>query len=630
MTLFKFASALLLLFITYFKALSQNPYNLKDGRQEGSYCTQCIEAIKEKPKEALFGIDIHKNGDVYFSMSDLYWFEKIFSSANGITADIISKDRYGCGENRDKGGGLFKGYVLPPLYKANFKANTRSLAANHIMIKIGKLPANLIGKELEGNLVILNGNFVCYYSNFINIDRSVWELLPMGLYTDKLLNTSTSFQEGNNEFFTYSKKVQNVINFPKNKVSYNEADITRLYDSLDFKNYTIKKIEIRAYSSVEGPLNVNTQLMLGRASSMVKVLKKNDPSLQRTTILTAENWVDFLEDIKATKYAFFSKLSKVEIKRKLTDLNVLAELEPVLSKHRKAIVTVYLESKSSAFGISNANIRGAFDAAIVEKKIDQARILLKEIVDRIIDNKLPENYLNQLEIPMEKQYLSVLSDREVYKYYTMQTSAQEALDIYRELKKFDSENGQINYNICALTLFGWQSFEDSIDIKQLLSDIQGLRKQRIDESLVKRMLINYHILLSANFLTVGNYEAKDEAIMFIRDLYTDLVLSDEEIYSLSKFFAYYSQFGWAEELVYPRVSRLDVNTDLLFYFINLGFYHPAQYDSELFNAAMLNAINLDSKRFCNFFKPNDSGGASMQLLEYTSFKQLYCENCNQQ
>lgn len=620
---------LLLVITNCFESFSQNPYNLKDGREDGSYCTQCIKIIHEKPKEALFGIDIHKNGDVYFSMTNLYWYEKIFSSANGITVDIVSKDRYGCDKQFEENESLFKGFVLPPLYKNNFKANARYIGSNHIMIKIGKVPVNLIGKELEGNIVILNGDFVCYYSNFINIDRSVWELLPMGLYTDTLLNTSSSFQTGRNDFFTYSKKAQRVINFPKNKISYNEADIKSLYDSLGLKEYVIKKIEIRAYSSVEGPLKVNTQLMFGRANSMVQALKRSDPSLQRTKIITAENWLDFLEDIKTTKYSYFSKLSKAEIKRKLMDPDVSTELEPILSKHRKAIITVYLEGRSSVFGISNTNIHSAFDAAINEKKIDRARAILKEIVERIIDNKLPEYYLNQLEIPMEKEYLTVISDREVYKYNMMQSSTLEALEIYKKLKEFDRENGRINYNICALTLFEWQSFADSIDTKQLLSDIQILLKQGIEESLVKRMLINYHILLSAKYLDIGEYKAKDSSLTFIRDSYSDLVLSDEEIYSLSKYFAYYSQFVWAEELIYPRIDKLDVNEDLLFYFINLSFYHPERYDSELLKTAILNAINLNAKRFCSFFKPNDKGGASMQLLEEVVFKQLYCDNCIQ-
>ena len=57
------------------------------------------------------------------------------------------------------------------------------------------------------------------------------------------------------------------------------------------------------------------------------------------------------------------------------------------------------------------------------------------------------------------------------------------------------------------------------------------------------------------------------------------------------------------------------------------FFNPGTYNNENFNKAMLNAINLNNKRFCNFFLPNDMGGASMQLLEYDEIKKMYCNDC---
>lgn len=68
-------------------AFTQLPYGLLDGRGHDLRCESCEKLIDEKPVEALFGIHIHENGDVYFSMSDKQWFEKIFSSPTaGITA----------------------------------------------------------------------------------------------------------------------------------------------------------------------------------------------------------------------------------------------------------------------------------------------------------------------------------------------------------------------------------------------------------------------------------------------------------------------------------------------------------------------------------------------------------------
>jgi len=201
------------------------------------------------------------------------------------------------------------------------------------------------------------------------------------------------------------------------------------------------------------------------------------------------------------------------------------------------------------------------------------------------------------------------------------------LENFMELKKIDPANGHINYNICTLKFFLWQ-YGDSIDTKTLLQDINGLEKQGIDNSLVKRMLINYHILMCNEYMTHFNYGAKDQSLEYIRNTYPALKLTDEELFSLAKYFSFYTHQEWAEELVKPRMDKVDVSEDLVFYYVNLGFYHPMEYDEDYFRNAMLNAINLNPQRFCKFFMPIDKGGASMQLAEYEDLKKIFCENCS--
>ncbi|RXK58790.1 hypothetical protein ESA94_15480 [Lacibacter luteus] len=609
-----------------FQTAAQNPYNLKDGRQFGGYCDACVEVIKQKPKEALFGIDIHQNGDVFVVMTDFFWFEKIFSVANAVTVDIVSKDRYDCAGSKETKG-LFKGFVLLPLLKKDFSKNIQKIGNNQIQLKVGTLPKSLSVKEIEGNLIILNGDLVCFYSNFINIQRAGWELLPMGLYTDTLSKTYSSDELDNTKLFIFSKYLQQDVNFQKSKTGYNDTDIKPLFDSLSLNGFLIKKVEIRAYSSVEGPLDVNKRLMLGRANAIITAFKKYDPKLSNIKIVTAENWVDFIDDVRKSKFSYLATLPKNEVKRKLTDVQILNEIEPLLTKHRKAVITVYLEKRAGLSTYSNKVLGDELNAAINTKKAEKARLVLKEIMQRIEDNKLPDNYFNEIEIPLEKEFVEVISDREVYKYFLAQSSEYEALEVFRELQKLDNTNRAVNYNVCALSIFAWKHGGEDIDKKKLFINIENLKNVNVNESLIKRMLINYYILISEDYLNAGNYSAKDESLLEIKDLYRDVLLTDEEVYSLCKYFALYSRFDWAEDLIVPRVANLNVNENLLFYFINLSFYYPNRYKNDVFKAALLNALNLNSERYCDFFKPNHKGGASFQLLEESIFKTYYCENC---
>lgn len=606
---------------------AQIPYGLFDGRDADLRCETCEKVINEKPIEVLFGIDVHENGDVYFSMTNKQWFEKLFSSPNsGISADIVVRDRYTCGRALPNTGNLLRGHLLPPLYKSNFKQNMKELQNGHVLIKIGKLPPKLLNKDVEGNLVIVNGNAICYYTNFVNIDRSVWDLLPMGLYTDSLIQHQSPGAGDHDVLFTYSKKIQVTVPFEKGKTEFKPADIKPLYDSLRLKDFVIRKIEIRAYSSVEGSEKVNDNLMQGRATSMISALRQFQPSMKRIRIIPAENWVEFFRDVKNSPYPQLASLSKAEIKQRLVDKAVLDKLEPVLATHRKAVVTVFVDAKTEAAKMPDANIITAFQNAITARDIPTARMIQKELVDRIIDNKLPQEYMSRLEVPMSKDYSPVLSDREVYKFLLQHTSEYEALENFEAIKKLDPNNGRVNYNICALRFFLWQH-GDSINTKSFSQEINALEKLGISNSLVKRMQINYHILMCNEYMNTFNYAAKDQSLVYIRNTYPPLNLNDEEIFSLAKYFSFYSRQNWAEELVEPRIDKIDASEDLVFYYVNLGFYHPSEYSTEKFRDAMLNAINLDRERFCKFFVVIDKGGASMQLLEDDDLRRIYCENC---
>lgn len=619
--------------LTFFLSLitassfAQLPYNLMDGRQH-KYCKSCQDIIDSKPKEVLFGIQINSNGDIYFSMTDKEWFHKIFKSdAYGVTVDLVSKDRYSCTNTSASKTGLPKGTLLMPVYRNDLLKGMEPLTEGAVFVKIGKVPDRLIHKQLEGNLVIVNGNLICFYSNFLNIDRNVWQLLPMGLFTDSLIQPAQISNTEPGDFYTYSQKATLVIPFQKGSTGFNSIYLNRFYDSIQLSNYHIRKIEIRAYSSVEGSEKFNKELVQKRADTILQALKKYAPSLKRINVLTAENWMDFFSDIHETALGELEQASKAGIKQKLTDKNILAQAEPLLAKERKAVVTLYLEKKSAIVFNTEELLLSEFKKAVSEKNINNARAIQKELTEQILDNKLPTSYLNKLEVPQSKEFSMLLNDREVYRYLLKATSEYEALNNFLLLQQLDHSNGHIAYNICTLRFFMWQFGGDTTAQALLSKEINHLPALGINNLLVKRMLINYHILNCEDNMRRYNYDGKDSSLETIRSTYDSVTLNDEDIYSLAKYFAYYAHHDWAEEIITPRMDKIDVSEDLLFYYINLQFFNPSIYDSDEFQKACINAVNIHAERFCQFFLPNDKGGASMQLLDYDEIKSLYCESC---
>lgn len=614
--------------LTGYFSYSQNNPRFIDGR-EHNYCTKCRSVLDDMPKEVLFGIQINDDGSVYFSISDKQWFEKIFkNNSYGVTVDVISKDQYNCKKNFNESVNIPRGFVLPGIYKDDLVRNSSELVKGSIFSKIGNIPSSLIGKELEGNLVILNGPYICYYTNFVDIDRSTWNLLPMGLFTDSLLHESQDNNSIRKDYFTYSNKIQLEIPFAKGSPDFDAGYLKKYYDSINLSAARIKKVEIRAYSSIEGAEKTNRELMAKRAESVISALKKYQSTIPVNNIITAENWLDFFQDIQDTKFSKLQNLSKLEIKKQLSQPGISSEAESILSKHRKVIVTLYLEQKTSFASENDSSLSTEFKKSITAKNIARVQNIQKEIANRIADNQLPLSYLDKLEVPKSKEFSPVLNDREVYRYLLKATDEYEAFKSLMDIKSMDPGNGKLNYNICVLRFFMWQFGNDTLSREVLLNEINALSKQGIPLSLSKRMKINYYILKSEDQLRNFQYEAKDSSLEEIRSLYENITASDEDIYSLAKYYSFYAHQEWAQEIIEPRISDVKVAENLVFYYLNLLFFQPDMYDTDEFKKAALNAVNLNAKRFCTFFKPNGKGGASMQLLDYEEIRKLYCSECN--
>lgn len=620
---------LLALTVFCFKSNAQNIYGLTDGRDKDQQCDACQEIIQSKPKEVLFGIHFIK-GEVYFSMTNETWFNKIFTQpTDGITVDIVAKDQFDCKNDPPLENKFPKGVFLKPVLLPELRKNLVKEFDGGVMIKLGPIPKELSGKEIEGNFVVIRNRKICYYTNFTHIERSLWNLLDMGLYTDSLVNREEIQNDSTSEpkYFSYTKKITVVVPFERGRSNFRAEDIKPLYDSLNLAAYSVKKIVVRSFSSVEGAYEVNVKLQQQRAENITKAIQSFQKKKIRMEIMSGENWVEFMQDVSSSPQKELTTLSKFEIKKKLADKTLLSELEPILSKHRKAVITIFANERNTADDIPDKDMISSFQKAITQKDLDKAILIQRSIFERVRDNNLPASYFDNLEIPTEKAFSRLLNDREIYKYFLNKIYEDEAIENLKELEKLDPDNGKIKYNICALQIVLWQFNDSLIDKTKLLSQIKGLSKYGIREGLIKRMLVNYNIIMAEIHVKNEKYEAKDKVLFEIKENYMDKSFTDRDLLSLGKYFSQYAQYEWADEIITPRMNKLDVDEDLLFFYINLSIFTQKDFSEDTYFNMLLNAISINNARFCRFFNPTDKGGISMQLLSKEFWKKMYCENC---
>jgi hypothetical protein len=602
---------------------------IEDGRSEAG--GEAFEKFMEEvPKEVLYNIRFHGDS-VIFSITSYNWFFKIFQDETlGISADIVSKDQFRCGKKEISQEDWNIGTLIPPVYSSMLKNRIVKQEDGSAEIYLGQLPWELRSKEIEGNLVIVKNNKVYYYTSLPSLEESQWELLDMGLYTDSLMRIERTHygQDTTVKKLYFTQKKTMIIPYGKGKTEFSETDGARLLRTMNLDGYRVEKISVRAFSSVDGDLNANNEVQKKRADNIVNIIQNNQKDSIKIDVVTAENWVEFMQSIEKSPFSYLKNLSKAEIKKRLEKKALLDSLESRLSKQRKAVVTVYLIPQSEIDGINDERMLDSVNSSIKRRDIDKSVRILRAIFEKIADKKVPSDFIDKIEVPAEKEFTRLLNDMQVYKNML---GIQSDFDALAELKKIDNiapGNGKIKYNICALQLHVWQYDEKFMNKDQFAAKIADLKNYGVPLSLVKRMLINYNIVLCEIYMKQENFDAKDRVLSEIKNNYINRDLSDLDLLAIGRYFCYYDQLDWANDIIMHRIDKLDVSEDLLFFYINLSCIRNVNFEESGNRNMVLNAININPKRFCRFFNSSQNGGISMQLLLESFWKKMYCANCN--
>lgn len=616
-----------------FKILGQENYKLKDpGKKYYSRCEECLELIKSRPKEIEYHVFLRNNDHLYFYVSNKEWFYKMFDDrGDGIAVDIISRSVYECGKYYyEKRNSWVKGKLLKPVFKKELEQNIVYEQNNEIVIDLGVVSTEYTKKDYEFNLLFIQNNNFCYYRIFSNLQSYRWDLLDMGFYFDTLSNKSLlekgmSEQE---EYILHHKVLQFEIPFEKNASAFSKEDIKPLYDSLNLTDFTIQKISIRAYSSIEGDDERNRELQEERAGSIVAALQSYQKPSIITDIMVSENWVDFLNDILLTEYSYLSDLSKAEIKQELKDRELERKLEPYLKKHRKAIIVLNLQKKDKYKNLSGSVLIDLFSKSISDKNLEEAIEIQNSVFEKVRLHELPTGFIDKLEIPAKSEFSLLLNKRSIFKYLMNESDVFIAYDELKELENMIPNDGHLKYNICALRFKIWLLGESAFLPKDFKKEIMELEKFGIHGNLIKRMLINYNILMCEYYMRDSDYDGKTRCINYIYSNYKNLPMSDQDYLSLAQFLASYRETELAINLLRNKVKTVDVDEDLLFYYINLTIIDDDMVSSSDYRTILLNAFNINPQRFCQIFNSNRDGGVSFQLLRNTYLRDSFCENCH--
>ena len=625
---FKTLFICLVLLVVSNTVFSQNTFDIIfPGNDREQKCKQCFQIFSQKPKEVQFSIKREKD-NLYFQVNDKNWFNLLFKNAgDGIAVDAVVKDRYSC-EYETISSTQIRGLLLKPIYSKQLKSGLKPDGENAYRVHVGRVPEAFLNDELEYNILFLSNKILCNYYWIYNLESYPWDLLDMGMYLDSLTYTTKQIKASEKEgYILKNKTLKFKIPFEKNKSEYSQEDIKPIYDSLRLTDFNIKTINIKAYSSIEGSLERNIELQEQRANSIVKALQTFQKPAIKTNISTSENWVEFLNDIKGTKYKALDKLSKKEIKAKLVG-NLSNEIEPILMQHRKAVLELELQKKDKYKSMSANELLNKFNSAIEEEKLDEAKEIQNSIFEKLKEKEMSPDFLRKMQIPKQVKFAKIFNKNSAYRYML---NINEGLIVYNELlelEKLVPKYGEVKYNIAAIKIKLWRYNAIDVDETKLKNEINVLKNFGIEGSLISRMMVNFHIIKAENLMRKRDYANKDKSVSYINNNYKKFPLSDYDYLSLAQFFSYYANTDFSVKLLEDKAKSIDIDEDLLFYYLNLTLINRRLTHDSNYRIIMLNAISMNKERYCKLFNSIEKGGVTFQLLEDEYLRETYCESCN--
>ncbi|MBP0902727.1 hypothetical protein ACFSKN_06885 [Mariniflexile gromovii] len=609
--------------------LSQNTFDIVfNASDRDEKCKECIQAFRQKPKEVRYSI-VRENDNLYFEVNDKNWFYTVFKNPDdGMAIDVVLKNRYNCNIatiNKNQ----IKGQLLKPIYSEGLKSGLEPREQNKFRVKVGKIPSGLLNEQLEYNILFLGKKNLCQYYVTYDLEYYSWDLLDMGMYLDYLSYETKQIRSTSEKSSIQNKKLKFIIPFEKNKSSFSSSDIKPIYDTLKSTDFDIKALDIKAYSSIEGSSDRNAQLQEQRAKNMIAALQAYQKPTIKTTVASLDNWVEFFNDIEGNKYEYLRSLDKNEI-RDIVIGTVANELEPILKKHRKAVVELELEKKVIRKGESIQNLIADFNKSITDGKLDVAKELQNSIFEKMRTKEASITNIQDMIIPMHKKYAQFLNKNASYKCLLDERLTLIAYKELLEIEKIVPKDANVRYNLVAMEIKLWKNNGINVDESQIVKDINDLKKYGIDKSLISRMMVNFYIVIADKFMKNRDFDNKDKAIDYVNDNYKNFTLSNYDYLSLAQFFSLYGNSNLAVKLLERKSRSIDIDEDLLFYYLNLTLIDKELTKQTNYRTILLNAYDMNKERFCKLFNSVDNGGVTFQLLENEYLRKTYCDNCESQ
>ena len=555
---------------------------------------------------------------IYLICQKLDKFKSFFNNpTDGIYLDFVLREQFPCEKNNLlHGSPIYDGFMTKPvLFKDILKRN--QAPGNNLYVAIGPVPKELNNIQYGLNYGIIKNSYMCLYSYVTTVpskNLDILNLVPKWIDNPDLEIKQDTF----NGILTFN------IPFKRGKSSIDNAQKNDLIKRLEIYKPFAKSIKIKTYSSIEGSSDINLRLQKERAQNLKETILSICNTQLNTEIEMKENWEQFFEEIKHTRFNYLTGYSKEKIKEALQTKSVLDSLDVILKATRIAKIEVEI---STAI---NQNSDPYILLAAYKKSLEMGDSLnafacQSRLIKYLRAYRLTNNDITSIEIPSKRKYISHLSNwvglatNDPELFYTNKT--REMAVLYSNL---DTNFLPLQFNYCIMTLKYIRELGDTIiPLEKLEYKMKKCYKLKtaVDSMYVDYMFLNYNILTAYNNYMIHRYEKIEKPLKEIKAYFLRHEITETEGLKLGLLFNLYGKYDWTLEILYPLLKKYPNNDDVLFLFIKTYTPSYASFlkDQDYFKYLTL-AKKRDNKRFKDWVDVD-----CFQLMRRPEIKAEYCK-----
>ncbi|WP_046759020.1 CAP domain-containing protein [Kordia jejudonensis] len=591
--------------------LSENAFNIQ--APEDNEAVDCFDLMGRKQN-----IAINLGNAVSIEGKDilLYYHDKcivadlIENEDDGIAIDILLKSQFACGKkNQLDVSKIYDGVLLKPVYKKELFGNNQSKSAYRLITKIGELPDEFIGKELQISMLLIKSGVKCDYNYPISISRSDYELVayPPNIQTETIDFVTEGIVGMEDVYFNFDRDEINATNAPELLASTG-----------------IHSMDIKSYSSVEGNETANKALHKARAAYIKKyMLFKIENKDIPITSDAKENWE--LCKIQLEMFGLESLLDKEkQVIRSYINKNSTSEWKEALAKQRVSKARIFYTGK-----VANSDELFLEMNLLTGLKSKNYKLVNKTLYELYKADKQvsffyeSEWFSEFLEAPELVTNTSAMLLKDV-KFYNTEMIVVYVRNWLKKASKLSKEATENLLNLYAITtdkLLSYWDVEAEKIARIMHPDKTVLLLENYDSSQETHpLLLNFHIATINYYSHVRDTKKLIYAFQFITKYYKGKALTIEDEVKLALFFNHWSSFQESYDLLVQSFHKKTINKEGVFILAEVAML--AETDQKIIKSIMQKAYEQDPKRWCAMIE-ND-----FQLLRNKNIKNNYCKKCS--